>query len=61
MADEQVFIPKGGMCVSCLHKREIEFCKKLNFEGMPKISKSHDDGHTIVKCIEFEREARLNG
>lgn len=42
------------MCVSCVHKHETEFCKKLSFKSMPKIR--DDDGYTVVKCVEFKRE-----
>lgn len=57
IAEKLTFIPKGGMCISCAHKNDIKFCKALNFEAMPKISKGDIDGYVLVKCVEFERES----
>lgn len=45
------------MCISCAHKNDTKFCKALNFESMPKISKGDADGYVLVKCVEFERES----
>jgi hypothetical protein len=56
IAEKLTFIPKGGMCISCSHKNDIKFCKALNFEAMPKISKGDIDGYVLVKRVEFERE-----
>ncbi len=55
MAEKFTFIPKGGMCISCKHKNDLQFCKDLNFEAMPKMSKSDTEGYVLVKCVEFER------
>lgn len=57
IAEKLTFIPKGGMCIACTHKNDIKFCKALNFEDMPKISKGDVDGYVLVKCVEFERES----
>lgn len=57
IAEKLTFIPKGGMCISCTHKDDLKFCKALNFESMPKISKGDIDGYVLVKCVEFERES----
>lgn len=53
IAEKLTYIPKGGMCATCKNKDNIEFCKSLNFESMPKICKGDSDGFVIVKCIEF--------
>jgi len=57
IAEKLTYIPKGGMCVSCAHKNDLQFCKTLNFEAMPKISKGDIDGYVLVRCVEFERES----
>ena len=57
IAEKPTYIPKGGMCVVCEHKNDLNFCKALNFEAMPKISKGDIDGFVLVKCAEFQRES----
>lgn len=47
------FIPKGGMCATCVHK--LEDCTHLDFETMQKITKPDADGVTVVRCLMFEK------
>lgn len=47
--------PSGTMCKGCAHIKAD--CSALPFNTMPQI-KRDSDGAVVVKCLNFEREAK---
>lgn len=46
--------PKGGMCMTCTHRRSD--CSGLKFHDMPVV-KVYPDGTRAVRCTRHQREA----
>lgn len=51
---DTVYIPKGGMCISC--KNRLEDCSSLPFDKFPPIDrfKEGDTQYIEVKCLKQE-------
>lgn len=54
MNNKVTHIPRGFMCITCLHK--YRKCNHLDFTKMQVIGVFKEDGIKEVRCSDFEKE-----